>query len=351
MGLPEKLSALRESAERQLDVLNSQEKTANALLLPFFEALGYDAFNVREVEPGHVVELQGEARNVDYAVKIDGAPAMLFQCAEATTDLNAFDGDPLFRHFDALDTSLVVLTNGLTYRFFADLSGGETVDGRPFCEFDLLDYEPEQIPYLERLTKSEFDTEEVLSAAFELKYTRLLQHYIVQQREEPDAHFVRFLAAQIHEGEVSEDLLHRFQPVVQKLLRQFNMEERRVQRHAPGTVDERDRSTAPHRPEEAEQSQETSPSGETSQAESMSLPSGEKVDVQPHTQEQSHTEEVPSEHRENGKQQNATDSAEGVSEDEDSDNAESENGESDHGDLQGGSNIAKEFANKVVGDS
>jgi hypothetical protein len=345
MGLSENLSALKERAEGQLDILNSKEKTENALLLPFFNALGYDAFNVREVEPGHVVEVEGEARNVDYAVKIDGAPAMLFQYEEATADLDVFDGDPLFRHFDVLNTSLVVLTNGLTYRFFADLGNGSSVDGRPFFEFDLLDYEPEQITYLKRITKSAFDTQEVLSAAFELKYTRLLQNYLVRQREEPDTHFVRFLAAQIYEGEVSEETLGRFHPVVQKLLRQFDMEERKVRRQAIDEGEEVEKTTATSHPEETEQPTGTSPPEDTSQPEESSAPSEEEVEVEPSAQE------VPSEQSENGKRQEETGSPDGVTESEESENAEHKDGEPDRDESDGGSHIAKEFANKVVGDS
>jgi hypothetical protein len=354
MSLSEKISALRESAEGQLDVLNSKEKTKNALLLPFFNALGYDAFNVREVEPGHAVELGEEVRNVDYAVKIDGAPAMLFQCEEAATDLDAFNGDPLFRHLGVLDTGLVVLTNGRTYRFFADLGGGGAVDGRPFLEFDLLDYEAEQITFLKLLTKSAFDTDEVLSAAYERKYTRLLQNYLVRQREDLDAHFLRFLAAQIHEGEVSEEILDRFQPVVQKLLRQFDMEKRKIQRQATGKGEEVEESTATSHSGETEQSTETSPSKDSGQPEKSSVPDEEQAGTEAPTQE------LSSKQSENGKEREVTGPPDGVTESEESVRAEHKDGapdddesdgDPDDDELEGGTNIAEEFANKVVGNS
>lgn len=364
MSLSEKISALRESAEGQLDVLNSKEKTKNALLLPFFNALGYDAFNVREVEPGHAVELEEEVRNVDYAVKIDGAPAMLFQCEGAATDLDAFNGDPLFRHLGVLDASLAVLTNGRTYRFFADLGGGGAVDGRPFLEFDLLDYEAEQITFLELLTKSAFDTDEVLSAAYERKYTRLLQNYLVRQREDLDAHFLRFLAAQIHEGEVSEEILDRFQPVVQKLLRRFDMEKRKIQQQAAGKGEEVEESTATsHSGEteqstshsgESEQSTGTSPSKNSDQPEKSSVPDEEQGGAEAPTQE------LSSKQSENGKEQEVTAPPDDVAESEESARAElkdgapdddESDGDPDDDELEGGTNIAEEFANKVVGNS
>lgn len=340
MGLLEKLSALRESAKSQLDVLNSKGKTENALLLPFFNVLGYDAFNVREVEPGHVVESEGEARTVDYAVKVDGTPAMLFQCEEATTDLDAFDDDPLFQYFDASDASLLVLTNGLTYRFFADLGSEGIVDRRPFFEFDLLDYESEQLTYLKRLTKAAFDAQEALSAAFELKYTRLLQNYLVHQRESPDMHFVRFLAAQIHEGEVSEGVLDRFQPVVQKLLREFDLEKRTLRRQFTSQGD------GAVRPEGTSHSEDRGPSEDPSQPDESRSSSTKEVGAE------AQVEEVIPAQSENGEQE---DTAVGNTEDdpgnEEPENVELEEGDSDGDESRGGSNIAKEFANRVVGDS
>lgn len=296
MGLPEKLSALKASAENQLHLLDTKEKTKNALLLPFFEVLGYDSFDILEVEPGHAVELEEEGkRKIDYAVKIDGSPAMLFQCEEATADLEAFDGDPLFRYFGELETSIVVLTNGLSYRFYADIGEEVGVDERPFLEFDLLDYEPEQITRLKSLTKPAFDTQEVLSDAFELRYTRLLQNYFVQQQA-PDEHFVRFLAAQVYEGDVSEGVIKRFRPIVRKILRQFATAEDEIQRQSTSRADD------PNRPRE------------DGEAGAM----GQQ-------------EELPAEGKETGEQE--------------------EDATPKGGDRQESRNIAEEFANNVIGNS
>ena len=303
MGLAEKLSALRTSAENQLHALDTEEKTKNALLLPFLDVLGYDPFNIQEVEPGHAVGLNGDVTRVDYAVNIDGTPAMLFQCEEANADLGAFSSNPLYRHFGDSESNIVVRTNGLDYRFYADFGTEGQVDSRPFLQFNLLDQEPEQITYLKRLTKPAFDTQKVLSAAFELKHTRLLQNYFVQQREDLDAHFVRFLAAQVCEGEVSEETLERFQPVVQKLLQRFDMETVDFEDHAPPQTNKAE-TAHPEAPAEREPSD-------------------------------SEEDEGTAPHNENGEPEEN-----GISE-EDLDDEE----------LQGGGNIAKEFANKVVGES
>lgn len=219
MEFAQKLTALEESAQRHLEVLDTEEKTKNALLLPFFDLLGYDPFDVQEVEPGYAVDLDGEGQiETDYAVHLDGAPVMLFQCEEAAVGQNAFEGHSLFRHLDEVEASIVGLTNGLSYWFYTEVATMGGTNDLPFLKFDLLDYEPDQVTDLKRLAKSNFDAEEIFSIAFERQHTQLLQGYLARQREDPDEHFVRFLAAQVHEGGVSEDVLDRLQPVVRSVL-------------------------------------------------------------------------------------------------------------------------------------
>lgn len=219
MNLTETVSALQSSAQSQLPALNSLKKTETALVLPFFDALGYDPFDVREVEPEFNVGLEEQGmKTVDYALKREGVPLMLFQCEEAKTDLGTYDNRFLFRHFDELGADIAVFTNGLNYRFYANLKAEIHTYERPFFEFDLLDHDPEEIEGLKRLTKSAFDTEELLTAAYNLKCGRLLRNYFVQQQESPDEHLVRFMAAQVYEGDISEDEIARFRSVVQEVL-------------------------------------------------------------------------------------------------------------------------------------
>lgn len=222
MDLIKSISSLKASAERQLHALNTKEKTKNVLLLPFFNALGYDPFDVGDVEPAFPLQLQGEdRRRVDYALKVDGSPAILVQCAKAETDLDSYDEEPLSQWFPLLDTSVVARTNGLTYRLYADLPGQTEAAIQPFLEFDLLDHTAEDVKRLEPLTKASFDTETLLATAFEREYSERLKGYLARQRKTPDEHFVRFLAAQVFEGEVSKEAIEQFRPIVRDVLQQI----------------------------------------------------------------------------------------------------------------------------------
>ncbi len=230
MSFSDKISSLQSSAERQLHALGSKKKTENALILPFFKMLGYNPFDVREVEPEYEIG-RGEqgTETVDYALKKEGTPTVLFQCAEAKTDLETYENDVrgggLLEYLDELEADLVAFTNGLTYRFYANLEADVRGKERPFLEFNLLGYEPDQIQTIRQFSKPVFDRSEILSAARDLQTGQLLRSYFARQRESPDDRFVRFLVAQVCDGEISGSQLDRFRPLVQKVLGEFGEDE------------------------------------------------------------------------------------------------------------------------------
>ncbi|GEM_PF-1806380 len=330
MRLSEPLSALKARAEHQLEALDTRDKTKNALLLPFFDVLGYDPFDVREVEPGYAVELgDGETVRSDYAIRVDGRPAMLFQCEEAGTDLDSLDSPSILRGVEASVADVVAVTNGRRYQFYAALEERTGGARRPFLEFDLseyesgLDQESESVRFLRRLTKSEFNAEAVHSAAFELQYTRRLQSYFAQQQETLDQHFVRFLAAQVYEGEVSEDVLEKFRPVVRTSLQQLDVQ----------TNKEPARDLAQNGHSEVldeEQREETvSDLAENTPAE----PDDGASEQSMHQQEPAESSNVPEE------QQSESNQA-----------ASEQATEEDEGAEDAGGNVGEEFAKKVIGD-
>lgn len=325
MGLAQKLSTLKDRAEDQAQALNTKDKTKNALLLPFFQMLGYDPFNVREVEPGPTVDLGGGAEAVDYAVNIDGAPAMLFQCEQATAGREAFEQATLLQRLNKLEATVVGLTNGLSYWFYTEVAAMGSTNLLPFLKLDLFEYEAQQVTDLKRLAKSNFDTEEILALAFERQHTHLLQNYFAEQQENPDEHFVRFLAAQIHEGGVSDDVLEQLQPVVQSFL-----EDVEVDRET--SLPDQDLSGTSASVSDADFQSKEASTDEGNQIQSHDRSLGTEGPSEPNGSSAQDTSGQESTENENDEEEN-------VSEE-----------ESENGDLQQETNIGKELARKVIGE-
>lgn len=229
MDLRDELSALKSRAKEQLSLLNTKQKSEQALLLPFFALLGYHPFDVREVEPGYTIELDGgRERRIDYALKKGGSLAILVQSKEIGTNLNAYEPAPLLRSLKKSEARVGAVTDGVDYRFYADLEGFYSVlkgttasDRRPFLHFSIFHHENGDVEDLRRLTKPDFDADGILAFAHRLKYKRLFRDYLTRQAEEPDEEFVRFLTEQIHHGEASKGDPGMYESSVREALRQM----------------------------------------------------------------------------------------------------------------------------------
>ena len=83
MAFIDEIQKLAEKALDMRDILETEEATKNALIMPFISLLGYDVSNPREVVPEYPADAPGRsAKKVDYAILIDGSPAILFEMQE-----------------------------------------------------------------------------------------------------------------------------------------------------------------------------------------------------------------------------------------------------------------------------
>ena len=121
-------------------VIQTEEATKNAMIMPLIQILGYNVFDPLEVTPELVADVgTKKGEKVDYAILKDGKPIILFECKKSGGDLGINHASQLFRYFHVTEARFGVLTNGLTYRFFTDLEQPNKMDEKPFFEFNILD--------------------------------------------------------------------------------------------------------------------------------------------------------------------------------------------------------------------
>lgn len=197
MSLPEQLKGLAERAKRSAGMLETEEATKNALVMPFIASLGYDVFDPTEVLPEFTCDhgtKKGE--KVDYAIRRDDEIVMLFEAKKAGDDLSINHASQLFRYFSVTTARIGVLTNGHVYRFFSDLEQPNKMDEKPFMELDIREpIDPVLVRELQKLSKAEFDLDTMLSAANDLKYLGEIRKEIEQQLREPGEEFVKYFFA------------------------------------------------------------------------------------------------------------------------------------------------------------
>lgn len=215
MDFIDQLRALASRIASTKDLIQTEEATKNAMVMPFIQALGYNVFDPLEVTPELVSDVgTKKGEKVDYAILRDNKPIILFECKKSGGDLNIKHASQLFRYFHVTEARFGVLTNGLTYRFFTDLDQPNKMDEKPFLEFNILDFKEQDVEELKKFAKVSFDIDKILTTASELKYTRSIQNVLAQWMVNPSEEFVRLVSADFLAGK-------RFTPAVKEQFSQI----------------------------------------------------------------------------------------------------------------------------------
>lgn len=208
MDFVDQLRLLSSRIAATRSMVQTEEATKTAMIMPFIQILGYNVFDPTEVTPELIADIgTKKGEKVDYAILREGRPIMLFECKKAGAELNVNNAGQLFRYFHVTAARFGVLTNGITYRFFTDLEQPNKMDETPFFEFNILEFKDRDVDELRKFAKSAFDVDQILTTANELKYTRAIQNKLAEWVLSPPEDFVRLIAADLVGG-------RRFTPAI-----------------------------------------------------------------------------------------------------------------------------------------
>lgn len=222
MELDEKLYALSERFKQLRENIKTEEATKQSLILPFFQALGYDVFNPLEFIPEFTADVgikKGE--KVDYAILKEGEPIILIEAKPCSDDLSKHDSQ-LFRYFGTTKSRFAILTNGIIYKFFSDLDQPNVMDKKPFYILDMENLNEQSISYVEKFIKTNLDIDNILNTASDLKYLNLTKNAFKDLLENPTDDFVRLLLNMgVYDGVKNQKVIEKFKPITKRAMNQF----------------------------------------------------------------------------------------------------------------------------------
>ncbi|RNI28245.1 restriction endonuclease [Rufibacter immobilis] len=221
MDFQDSIKALGEKVARMQESIQTEEATKMAFVMPFIAALGYDVFNPMEVVPEYIADLgikKGE--KVDYCIFKDGTPTIIIECKHWKEKLDVHNSQ-LHRYFHVTTSKFGILTNGIIYRFYTDLVEPNKMDDKPFWEFNITDLHEQTIFELKKYHKAQFDIENILSSATELKYAKEIKRIMLEEMGNPTDAFVKHFTKQIVSGAVTAKILEQFTGLVKRSLNQL----------------------------------------------------------------------------------------------------------------------------------
>lgn len=204
------------------DQVLTEEATKNAFIMPFIKELGYDVFNPNEVTPELVADIglkQGE--KIDYAIMQNGEPIILIECKHHAAPLNVHNASQLFRYFHTTKAKFSILTNGLEYRFYTDLVEKNKMDEKPFFVFNITDIKDNQIEELKKFHKAQFDFQNIVNTANELKIMNELKVIINSELTEPSPEFIKHFAKQAYPGMITAKVLELFTNLTRRTIQNY----------------------------------------------------------------------------------------------------------------------------------
>ncbi|MBD5799698.1 DNA polymerase III subunit epsilon [Bacillus pseudomycoides] len=207
------------------EYITNEEMTKQSLIIPFLQKLGYDVFNPLEVRPEYIADFGAKkGEKVDYAVFKNGVPIILIEAKSVTENLLKHDAQ-LSRYFNALpDVKVGVLTNGVEYKFYTDLTNDNVMDEQPFFTFNMDNLSNVDIETIETFTKENFEAEGIVKYAEELIYMTNLNSIIKELFKNPSDDFLRFLIKDFSSTRITNNVLDRFRPIVKKAINQTLLE-------------------------------------------------------------------------------------------------------------------------------
>lgn len=202
--------------ERTPHIVN-EEMTKQSLIIPLLQQLGYDVFDPLEVRPEYVADFSfKKGEKVDYAIFQDGSPIIFIEAKAATEDLGKHSGQ-LARYFNATpEVKVGILTNGVEYKFYTDLTQDNIMDYDPFFSFRMESLSHQDIETLEQFTKENFNSEKIVNYAEELTYMSHLNTTLKELVTNPSDEFLRFLIKDFINIRITSAVLDRFRPLVKK---------------------------------------------------------------------------------------------------------------------------------------
>ena len=177
----------------------SEAATAQYLVLPFFQLLGYDPLNPDEIIPEAHASFSDKFKNrVDFAVCKDGVPVIGVECKKVGA-LNEGHKGELKGYFNAVPTTkLGILTDGLVWQFYSDTGRENMMDDDPFVVVDLSRVaegriQDHALDALLRLRKETFDPADVGADARRKLFVASYLEVLESAFQTPDEALVRIL--------------------------------------------------------------------------------------------------------------------------------------------------------------
>lgn len=199
MDLSQGLSLLASRIPTMIERLTTENATRNALLMPFFQALGYEVFDPAQVWQSYSPTGEPEAE-VDCALLQNNKPALVATCKSAATPLTPALTHSLRAAFSQSGAEVGLLTNGLIYQFFLRDPSAAQFNGMsevPTWTLDLTKLDASCEPLLHALCRTTWNPQALTTEAQRWQQSQEIERALLSLLHTPPADLLQNLSAHL----------------------------------------------------------------------------------------------------------------------------------------------------------
>ena len=235
MEFVEKLREVSRVAQENREYAKNESQTRDYLIKPFLRALGYLPDNPNDVKAEYTADFVGRGSKVDYALYKGGKPIIFIEAKSATIATLTHSHTKQLQYYLAtkLEARFGILTNGLEYRFYADIDNPNVMDDEPFLVVNMLKLNETQAAALSIFAKSNFTVKRAFHQARRLKFEGIIRQRVKVEFAQPGLDFVKQFAQGLYKGKFTQAKMKEFRPLVKRAWDDLVDQEiaRRLRRH------------------------------------------------------------------------------------------------------------------------
>ena len=159
------------------DVTKSEAQTKASLIEPLIRCLRYNTSHLEQVALEVPTELGGK---IDYVLTGQGNVKIAVEAKRAGITLSEKETNQLRSYFTFSETVAGILTNGVHYWLFTDLTKTNVMDSDPYRKIDVRNLNKNDIRHLESLTRSKVSQAVIHEQAQREQYRTIVNEIITQ---------------------------------------------------------------------------------------------------------------------------------------------------------------------------
>jgi hypothetical protein len=175
-----------------IELCSNEAQTRKFLIEPFFFMLNYIS---TDLIPEYNADFGDRvSQKIDYAIVLNKKDTILIEAKKQTSKLSDKEAGQLNGYFNNTKNSkLAILTNGIEYRFYSDISEPNIIDTKPFFQFNLSNYSEKDIESLIRFDKRFVKINEIVKSAQEIVFAESFEDSMLKELNIPSKDFLKII--------------------------------------------------------------------------------------------------------------------------------------------------------------